>query len=84
MSGKNERAEQIVGKLLKEGLSGACECGDSGCPVHKGKSRCSAKATQTVFRIDMEDETGTDMCDDCANDAIDSGVFTYESEEEVP
>jgi hypothetical protein len=51
-----------------------CECSDPGCPCCKGK--CRHEATETVFRVDMEDWTGTDMCGGCADDALDSGVFT--------
>jgi len=36
-----------------------------------------------LFRVDMEDETGTAMCEECADDALDSGVFTtYEDVDE--
>jgi len=52
-----------------------CECSNRGCPVHKGVSECSGVATATLYRIDMEDRTGTLMCDDCADDAYDSGLF---------
>ncbi len=59
-----------------------CECSDPGCPVHKGKETCERPAVLTVYRVDMEDETGTDMCTDCAADALESGVFaTRESED---
>ncbi len=52
-----------------------CRCSDQGCPVHKGIPGCSNKAVRKVYRIDMEDRTGTPMCRGCANDALDSGVF---------
>lgn len=52
-----------------------CECRDPGCPMHKPKSTCTKKARRKVFRIDMEDETGTRMCNGCADDALESGVF---------
>jgi hypothetical protein len=58
--------------------TGYCDCTDSGCPVHKGANNCQKKATTTVYRIDMKDETGTDMCGGCASDALDSGVFRSE------
>ena len=50
-----------------------CECGDPGCPVCQG--RCRKPARTTVYRSDMEDETGTPMCEGCAADCMDSGVF---------
>jgi len=78
----NTLVKKIVGRLLERDYSKsanfACECGDPGCPVHKGSEKCSAKPTQRLYRIDMEDETGTDMCDGCAEDAMDSGVFSDE------
>lgn len=53
-----------------------CECSDPGCPVHKGQSKCSfVGRTTTLFRIDMEDRTGTRMCPACTSDAMDSGLF---------
>lgn len=39
---------------------------DPGCPVCHG--RCTAQATEVAYRIDMIDETGTPVCDDCAGD----------------
>lgn len=57
-----------------------CECADSGCPVHKGKRECTENPTCTVRRIDMDDgETRFAMCNGCAADALDSGVFDLDS-----
>jgi hypothetical protein len=57
-------------------FSKACECTDPGCPVHKGKSECSHFGrVVTLYRVDMEDETGTRMCRACAEDAMESGLF---------
>lgn len=57
-----------------------CGCSDPGCPMHLGVSRCERPGPRRwltrVYRIDMEDETGTIMCADCADDALKSGVFT--------
>jgi hypothetical protein len=54
-----------------------CECSDPGCPEHKGQSKCAfIGRTQTVYRIDMEDRTGTRMCSKCADDAYESGLFS--------
>jgi len=50
-----------------------CECGDPGCPICHGK--CRKPARTTVYRSDMEDETGTPMCEGCATDCMDSGLF---------
>lgn len=50
-----------------------CECGDPGCPICHGK--CRKPARTTVYRSDMEDETGTPMCEGCAADCMDSGLF---------
>ena len=50
-----------------------CECGDPGCPVCEG--HCRKPARTTVYRSDMEDETGTPMCEGCAADCMDSGLF---------
>lgn len=57
-----------------------CECADKECPKHlidseKRTSICQSIATTILYRTDMEDNTGTAMCDECSEDAIDSGVF---------
>lgn len=57
-------------------MIGRCECSDPGCPVCSGD--CHNNAEYTVYRVDMQDETGTDMCEGCTNDCLDSGVFTTE------
>ena len=53
-----------------------CECADPQCPVCHG--HCETHIAITPFRIDMEDLTGTDFCQECGEDAFDSGVFTDE------
>jgi hypothetical protein len=53
-----------------------CECCDPGCPVHPGEEDCTKRATTRLRRVDMEDETGEYFCRKCADDALDSGVFT--------
>lgn len=55
-----------------------CEGSDCGCPVHSGHAMCNNRSVVTLYRIDMEDRTGTQMCDACASDAMDSGLFTDE------
>lgn len=52
-----------------------CECHDKGCPAHQGADECNSTSRITLYRIDMEDHTGTPMCDYCADDAFESGVF---------
>jgi hypothetical protein len=36
----------------------------------------------TLYRVDMEDETGTPMCESCGGDALDSGVFGTRDEDD--
>jgi len=50
-----------------------CECSDPGCPACGGQ--CAETAEIVLYRIGENDETGTMFCADCANDALDSGVF---------
>jgi hypothetical protein len=58
-----------------------CQCSDRGCPGHPGISFCIRNATATLFRVDMEDETGTPFCPVCAAGAMASGLFTDETED---
>jgi hypothetical protein len=60
-----------------------CECSDPGCPAKHG-SRCLNRARVTLYRIDMEDNSGTRMCLDCADDAMECGLFTEEADEGIP
>ena len=55
--------------------SSECECSDKGCSVHEGKAKCYEYARELLMRIDMEDTTGTWMCENCADDAMSAGVF---------
>lgn len=50
-----------------------CECVDPGCPACKGK--CTQKGGRLIYRVDMEDWTGTRMCPGCREDAMASGLF---------
>lgn len=50
-----------------------CKCSDPGCPEHPGKSKCIKKATHALLRIDLGGMV--DMCEGCASDALESGVF---------
>jgi hypothetical protein len=56
-----------------------CECADSGCPAHLGQSVCMLEWSCVLYRVDMQDGTGTRFCPACADDALASGVFTDES-----
>lgn len=63
-----------------------CECHDKQCPSHKGESCpiCLPRSEMTtLYRIDMEDVTGTDFCPACSRDAMDSGLFTDDTSEEA-
>lgn len=54
-----------------------CECSDPGCKAHEGKSECTRKAVTTVSRYDYEiDGDHFRFCRACADDAIESGVFS--------
>jgi hypothetical protein len=53
-----------------------CECTDPGCPAHPGEEDCFQPALRKPLRrVDMEDHTGTLMCETCADDAMQSGLF---------
>ena len=51
-----------------------CKCADPKCPECGGL--CENDHTTTLYRVDMEDQTGTPMCVPCAEDAYESGVFS--------
>ncbi|MBM3791780.1 MAG: hypothetical protein FJW35_15715 [Acidobacteria bacterium] len=53
-----------------------CEDADPACPVCHG--RCKRPYDVVLYRTDMEDRTGTRFCDECADDALESGLFYYE------
>jgi hypothetical protein len=50
-----------------------CECSDPLCLHCEG--HCESPSTQVLYRIDIEDITGTGFCDQCGADAYESGVF---------
>jgi len=53
-----------------------CRCLDLNCPVcHR---ECLRPAFLTLYRTDLDDETGTAFCEGCAVAALESGVFTFE------
>ncbi len=58
----------------KPRLNPRCECTDPGCPCCHG--HCDLDSAATLFRVDMDDRHGILMCDKCADDAMESGMFT--------
>lgn len=59
-----------------------CECSDPGCSANHGNKACNGLATSILYRVDMEDVTGTAMCESCASDAFESGLFTDSTDED--
>lgn len=57
-------------------MNHTCVCSDKGCSACEGL--CEDRATFTLYRIDMDDRSGSRFCEGCASDAMDSGVFTDE------
>jgi hypothetical protein len=59
-----------------------CECSDPSCkhpkPGREPIPRCMTRSSRLVrlYRLDMLDPTGTDMCAHCTSDALESGLFT--------
>lgn len=51
-----------------------CECSDPVC-AH-GNGRCAFPYDEILYRINQVDHTGTLFCACCAEDAMDSGLFT--------
>lgn len=57
-----------------------CECHDNQCPCDHG-TECRKTSDITLFRIDLGADTSPIcMCSECADDAMESGVFATESE----
>jgi hypothetical protein len=55
-----------------------CECSDPGCWCN---GHCARAALILLYRVDMNDESGVYFCEQCADDALDSGLFSHESPE---
>lgn len=55
-----------------------CECSDPSCQIPHGATMCRATMPTTLYRVDMEDRTGVDMCEGCAIDAMETGLFSDE------
>ena len=58
----------------------ACECEDRQCPAHLGEN-CKEIGKILLFRIDMDDASGTLFCERCAEDALESGLFRAKEED---
>ena len=52
-----------------------CECYDKGCPAHQGEAECPHRALVTLRRIDWADQPRVRVCEHCALDMVESGVF---------
>ena len=53
-----------------------CDCTDPGCPAHGGVSQCRTAAAVRLRRVDWGIDAGyLRMCQACADDAMESGVF---------
>ena len=53
-----------------------CQCFDPGCKMgHDGQ--CKERGSVTLYRVDMDDNSGTLFCDGCGEDASASGLFTW-------
>lgn len=59
-------------------VRGRCQCNDTQCLIHKPSDICANTATTIMYRVDMTDETGTAVCDGCAEDMANSGLFADE------
>jgi len=64
----NRTADEDAEEDCAEGL---CECEDPGCACG---GTCAEDASQTLRRVDM-DGAPVRFCEDCAEDALSSGVF---------
>jgi hypothetical protein len=62
-------------------MSAICGCHDQNCEAsHLGQ--CDNEGTERLYRVDMYDNEGTLFCEDCADDAVDSGIFSPFSRED--
>ena len=54
-----------------------CECVHEDClhPAEQGSGQCIRQAAHILYRCDLDDHTGTAFCEECAEDAIDCGLF---------
>lgn len=57
-----------------------CECSDPGCRHNATRKEfqgyvCPATAVHKVHNISYDDKNEFDFCQDCTEDAVESGVF---------
>jgi len=54
-----------------------CKCADPGCGQCCGGRKPHSPGRPTrVYRVDMDDTTGSLFCSGCAQDALDCGMFS--------
>lgn len=56
-----------------------CDCQDKGCKAHTDEVCCTSLPRENMsrlYRVDMEDNTGSRFCPACTDDAMGSGLFT--------
>lgn len=75
-SNGNEAGSVSVKEQSKMPKVRQCECSDPGCPCES--RRCIGQRT-LIYRVDMEDLTGTLMCRLCCDDAMETGLFTEDN-----
>jgi hypothetical protein len=61
----------LGGRLLKT----TCECSDTTCTAHPGVAMCGALGLIILRCVDEPDGSGTLMCAQCRDRALDSGRF---------
>ena len=59
-----------------------CECADPKCAVHAKESICPNEGSLFLYRVDMVDNCGLFFCDECAQDALESGLFAVKELDE--
>jgi hypothetical protein len=53
-----------------------CECHDPGCDHTEQGHHKDTRQYRILYRIDMDDRSGTMMCHTCREDAMLCGLFT--------
>lgn len=56
-------------------ITNTCNCADPECPVHPTHSVCMNRWKRVLHRVDM-DNARIELCSSCADDALESGVFS--------
>ena len=52
-----------------------CECVDPACSAHPGVAKCDALGLIILRSVDQPDSTGTLMCAQCRDVALESGRY---------